>query len=138
MDNPRQRAISLKALGKSMSEHVQLLLLIVVLTIASGFGDSHGFLHASRMWEDGQLKWDELAMSALCFCLGTIPYWLAIRFLQQIGARFAETQAILWFAVTMVGVALFSGKFVHWAMVDQAVALAVLAGVGWLLFRTGG
>jgi hypothetical protein len=65
-------------------------------------------------------------------------YWVAIRSYQQLGVLFAETQVLFWFAVTIVGVAIFSGKFARWHTIDQIVAVAVLAGIGWLLFRTGG
>jgi hypothetical protein len=40
--------------------------------------------------------------------------------------------------VAILGVAFFSGKFFHWQVADQIVGIAVLCGVIWLLFRTGG
>jgi hypothetical protein len=36
----------------------------------------------------------------------------------------------------MVGVAAVSGRFLRWEAVDQAVAVAVLVGISWLLVRT--
>lgn len=49
-----------------------------------------------------------------------------------------EMQTLLWFTMTIIGVAIVSGQFVDWQRVDQAVAVAILIGLGWLLFRTGG
>src|SRR5689334_10050836 len=120
-----------------MPEQIRLLLLILGVTVLSGFGDSQGFLHAAKIWHDDQLVWNELAKSALGFTFGIVLYWIAIRFLQQFGIFSAETQTILWFGITLLGVAMFSGKFFRWPRIDQIVALAVLAGIGWLLLRTG-
>jgi len=122
---------------KIMPEQISLLLLILGITVLSGLGDSQGFLHAARIWRDDQLVWNELAKSALGFTFGIVLYWIAIRFLQQFGIFSAETQTILWFGITLLGVAIFSGKFFRWSRTDQIVAVAVLAGIGWLLLRTG-
>ncbi|HYR86493.1 MAG TPA: hypothetical protein VE422_20565 [Terriglobia bacterium] len=78
----------------------------------------------------------ELAKSAAGFGLGIVMYWASIRFLQQFGVLSAETQTILWFGVTIIGIAVLSGSSLRWAVVDQSVAVLVLAGIGWLLFRT--
>ena len=57
----------------------------------------------------------------------------------QIGIIFSpEIKTLAWFRATIVGLALFSGKFLHWQYVDQAVGVAVLCGVAFLLVRTGG
>jgi hypothetical protein len=122
---------------KIMPEQSSLLLLILGITVLSGLGDSQGFLHAARIWRDDQLVWNALAKSALGFTFGIVLYWIAIRFLQQFGIFSAETQTILWFGITLLGVAMFSGKFFRWSRTDQIVAVAVLAGIGWLLLRTG-
>jgi len=49
-----------------------------------------------------------------------------------------EIQTIGWFTVTILGVALFSGKFLRWQTIDQFVGIAVLFGIAWLLIRTAG
>jgi hypothetical protein len=118
------------------SEHFRLVLIIVVLTLASGFADSQGFVHAARIWQDGALVWGELAKSALGLGTGTMLYWLLLRFLKELGVSAPEIQTGAWFAATLIGVALASGKFFHWRTVDQLVALVVLLGIGWLLVRT--
>ena len=120
-----------------MLEQTGILLSIVGLTVLSGLGDSQGFLHAARIWRDDQLVCLELAKSAAGFGVGIGMYWISIRFLQQSGVLSAETQSLLWFGVTTAGIAVFSGTYFRWATVDQSVAVLVLAGIGWLLFRTG-
>jgi hypothetical protein len=119
-------------------DQVRVLLIVIALTVLSGVGDSQGFLHAARVWRDGRVVWPEVALSAAGFAFGVSVYWVAIRFYQQMGASSAETQTILWFAVTITGVALLSGHFLRWQRLDQLVAVAVVGGVAWLLFRTGG
>jgi hypothetical protein len=46
-------------------------------------------------------------------------------------------EAAVWFAMTIIGVVLFSGRFFSWPRVEQIVATRVLVGLGWLLVRTG-
>jgi hypothetical protein len=119
-----------------MSEQLRFFAMVIVLTIISGIGDAQGFLHAARVWRDGALMWDEVIKSAAGFAFGMALYWIAIRFFQKSGVTMAETQTIVWFAITIVGVAALSGEFLRWRMFDQLVAVTTLGGIGWLMFRT--
>jgi hypothetical protein len=114
------------------------ILLIIFFTLLSGFGDAQGFLHSSKIWQNGQFVWLEAVKSMSGFLFGIVMFWLGLRWLAQLGVVSAEMQTLLWFGVTIIGVALLSGQFARWDRLDQAVAVAVLAGIGWLLFRTGG
>jgi len=113
------------------------LALIIAITLASGIADAQGFLHASKIWQEGKLVWDQLAKSALGFSAGIGSHWLSLRYMRELGVVAPEIQTLTWFAVTLIGVALLSGKIFKWPLVDQAVALAVLVGVGFLLVRRG-
>jgi hypothetical protein len=115
-----------------------LWLLIIVLTVLSGLGDAFGFTHAALIWQNGRLVWGEVARSAAGFVAGISVYWLVLKYMTAVGIVSPEIQTIAWFAVTLVGVAVLSGKFLGWPLLDQVVAVAVLAGIGWLLVRTGG
>ena len=117
---------------------VIIVVLIILLTLLSGLADAQGFIHASTTWMDGKIIWGECLKALSGFGLGAICYLLAINFLKQAGIVSSEMQTITWFTVTIIGVALFTGKFLHWHIADQIVALAVIAGVAWLLVRTGG
>lgn len=110
----------------------------LALTVASGLADAQGFIHASQIWRTGALVPSALTKSALAFALGMGLQWIAIRFFQQSGVMLVETQTMVWFAATIIGVGLMSGTFFHWAATDRAVAMGVVAGVAWLLVRTGG
>lgn len=118
-----------------MSQHVTSIMLVVLLTIVSGICDARGFIHGARVWADGHLVYAELARSALGFFLGIIFHWWSIRYLNQIGDFSPEFQTVLWFGVTLVGVAISSGRFVAWAALDQAIGVLVLCGIAWLFMR---
>ena len=121
-----------------LAETQRLWLVIIVLTLLSGVGDAYGFTHAALVWQNGRLVWGELARSALGFAVGIGLYWVVLRFMTAAGIVAPELQTIAWFGVTLIGVGLLSGRFLVWARLDQLVALLVLAGIGWLLVRTGG
>ncbi len=116
-------------------ERIRLCSLVVAITLVSGIGDSQGFVHAARVWQDGRLVWDELAKSALGFAVGIGAFWLSVKYLRELGVLAPETQSILWFGITMIGVAAASGRFFVWRALEQTVAIAVLVGIGWLVSR---
>lgn len=118
-------------------EQIRLLLLIVGITLISGLGDSQGFIHASKMWHNGKIVWDEFGKSALGFVVGIGSFWLAVKYFKEFGVFSPETQTVIWFGVTIIGVAVISRRFFVWQTIDQVVAVFVFLGIGWLLFRTG-
>ena len=117
---------------------IRLLFLIVGITLVSGIGDSQGFIHAAKLWQNGRIVWNEFGKSALGFGVGISTYWLAVRYLSEFGVLSPETQTLIWFGVTIIGVALISRKYFVWQTIDQVIALFVFLGISWLLFRTGG
>jgi uncharacterized membrane protein len=119
-------------------QQIGIAVLILVITLISGLADAQGFVHAANIWQSGKLIWPEVLKSALGFGLGIVAYWICIRFLQDFRIVSPEIQTLGWFTATIIGVALFSGKFLQWHHVDQIVGIAVLCGVAWLMFRTGG
>lgn len=112
-------------------------LLVGLLTLASGLCDAQGFVHAARIWEGGSLHWGAVGRSALGFASGISIYYVILRQLDAAGVRAPEVQTLMWFSVTMIGVAVFSGAFGTWRRIDQGVAVAVLVGIAWLMVRTG-
>jgi hypothetical protein len=64
-------------------------------------------------------------------------YWLAAKYLNEFGVLSPEAQTLIWFGATIVGVAFISRKFLQWQTIDQIIAVVVLLGIVWLLFRTG-
>lgn len=120
------------------AEKIKLLLLILGITVLSGIGDSQGFIHASNIWNNGRLAWNELGKSALGFSIGIILYWVVLKYMKAAGIVSPEIQTLIWFTVTLLGVAIVSGKFFRWQTIDQLVGILILFGLAWLMFRTGG
>jgi hypothetical protein len=79
----------------------------------------------------------ELGKSALGFGVGVSSYWFAARYLTEFGVLSPEIQTVVWFGVTIAGVAFASGRFLQWQTIDQVIAAVVLLGIAWLLFRAG-
>ena len=121
-----------------MWAQVQPILIILTLTLISGFCDSLGFTHASQMWHGSILIVREALHSAAGFALGISIYWITVRHLNQAGIVAVEIQTLLWFGTTLKSVAMLSGRFFQWRPIDQAVGIAVLVGIGWLLLQTEG
>jgi len=111
------------------------VVLIAVFTVLSGLGDAEGFIHASKVWQEGRFVWREALKCIAGFQFGMVMYWLALWKLSDHGVVAVEIQTLFWFAATIVGIAVLSGRLVSWPAIDQAVAAAVLLGIGWLLYR---
>lgn len=111
--------------------------IVILLTLLSGFADSQGFIHASRIWQDDGLVWAEVGKSATGFFVGITSFWLVLRYMIRLGIVSAEMQTIGWFTITIIGVALFSGEIFRWQTIDKIVAFLVVLGVAWLLLHTG-
>ena len=119
-------------------EQIRLILLVIALTLISGLADAQGFVHAAKIWQDGQVLWHEVGRSALGFAVGIFMYWVVLKYMAELGIILPEIQTVIWFGVTLIGVAIASGTFFQWLWTEQTVAVAVLAGMVWLIFRTGG
>ena len=123
------------ALQPIQSLNLQSVLLIATFTILSGLCDGAGFVYASRVWSEGRFVWIEAFKCIAAFQFGMVMYWLALWKLTQHGVESAELQTLFWFVVTIIGVALLSGRVFAWSAIDQAVAGAVLMGVFFLMYR---
>jgi hypothetical protein len=121
-----------------VGDQVRLWLIIIVITVLSGIADSQGFVHAAKVWANDKLVWGEVGKSALGFAIGISLYWMVIKYMNAAGIAAPEIQTLVWFSITILGVAIISRNFFRWQTIDQIVGAAVLAGVAWLMVRTGG
>jgi hypothetical protein len=112
--------------GSTVGQGVAVTLFIA-LTAVTGFADSQGFVHASRIWDDGRWMWREAWLSGVAFAVGVVSYWIVVRFVAELGVRSA--------AVTIAAVALTEGGH-KWEPLDIVTAIVVVAGLGLLLYRT--
>src|SRR5918994_3028768 len=109
-----------------MSANVLLVLLLIVL---SGFADSLGFYYASKIWHEDAISWIDVLRSAFGWGLGITLYVISLRYMARLGVTSAEIQTAVWFAMTIIGVVLLSGRFFSWPRLEQAVATLVLIGL---------
>ena len=119
-----------------MSPSLRLAALIIGFTLAAGVLDAFAFSYAAGMWKDGRLVGSTAAKASACFVLGMAMYFGAVRFLGEAGVVLAEIQTLIWFGVTIVGVAVLHGRFFQWQLLEQLVAVNVILGLGWLISRT--
>jgi hypothetical protein len=63
------------------------------------------------MWRNDSLSWPDVAKGALGWAIGITLYVIALRFMTRTGVTSAEMQTAVWFAMTIIGVVIFSGKF---------------------------
>jgi hypothetical protein len=113
-------------------------LMVLILTGLSGVLDARGFVYASRSWPGGVLDWRWAGSAVLAFVGGLSCYVVAVRFLQGMGATSVAIQTGIWFVVTGLGVAAMDGSIAGWTRTQQAVALGVAVGLGWLTASTAG
>ncbi len=119
-----------------MGPGLRLSVLVIGFIVASGLLDALAFTYAAGMWRDGRLVAGEAAKSASAFLLGMTMYFGAVRYLGEAGVVLAEIQTLIWFGVTIIGVAILHGRFLHWDPVEHIVAANVVLGLGWLISRT--
>lgn len=113
-------------------------IVILIVSVIGAWGEAQGYYFSSKVWSHGKFVTSEAIKAALGYILGTIMLWISIRFLQQMKIMTPEIQTVIWFTLTMIGVAFLSGKFFRWHLADQLIAFLVFLGIGWLLFHTGG
>jgi hypothetical protein len=111
-------------------------LLVFALISLSACADSLGFIHAARIWQKDAISWIDVAWSTTAWSVGIMLYVMSLRFLTRLGVTAAEIHTMVWFAMTIVGVIVFSGRFFAWPRLEQGVATLLLVGLGWLLVRT--
>jgi hypothetical protein len=110
--------------------------LLILLTVASAYGDSRGFIWSDRVWNDGIVNWRAAAYSLAGFGFGITTWLLAVRYLKQVGGIGVSAQTIAWFLLTILGVAVASGEFVRWSAFDRTLAIICICCFAVLVFRT--
>jgi hypothetical protein len=112
------------------------LVLVGLLTIASGLLDARGFVYAARAWPGGQFDPKIALASVVAFLGGVSVYVLAVKFMQNAGIHGVALQSGIWFVVTAVGIAAMDGTLLQWSRTQQVVGVAVAVALGWLISTT--
>ncbi len=112
------------------------IVVVGVLTIASGLLDARGFVYAARAWPQGQLDLKMGLASLASFAGGVSAYIVAIKFMQNAGIHGVALQSGIWFVVTAIGIAAMDGTLMQWTRTQQVVGVAVAIALGWLITTT--
>ena len=112
------------------------LMVVGLLTVASGLLDARGFVYAARSWPGGHLDLKMGLASLAAFGGGLTAYILAIRFMQGAGIHGVALQSGIWFVVTAVGIAVMDGTLVQWTRTQQVVGIGVAVALAWLIATT--
>jgi hypothetical protein len=112
------------------------LVVVGILTVASGLLDARGFVYAGRAWPGGNLDPKMGLASLLAFVGGLTAYIIAIRFMQNAGISGVALQSAIWFVITAVGIAAMDGTLLNWTRTQQIVGIAVAVALGWLISTT--
>ena len=108
---------------------------VILLTTLSGLADAQGFVRAAQTFQGSAVSVNDLALTMIYFGLGLVSYLFAVRDLMRLGIGAPEVHMLFWLGVTIVGLALLSGKFSQWAGVDRLVGATVVLGISWLILR---
>jgi hypothetical protein len=112
------------------------LLIVGVITFASGLLDARGFVYAARAWPEGQLDLKMGLLSLASFAGGVSAYIVAIKFMQNAGIQGVALQSGIWFVVTAIGIAVLDGSLLSWSRTQQVVGVAVAIALCWLISTT--
>src|SRR5688500_14278561 len=97
------------------------ILILVLLTIVSAWGDSRGFIYAARAWTDGNPDWTDLGRAVTGYAIGIAAYLVALKYLRAVSDVGPSIQTAAWFLLTIVGVSIGSRDFFKWTTMDQAL-----------------
>ena len=112
------------------------LVIVGLITIASGLLDARGFVYAARAWPDGQLDIKMGLASLASFAGGVSAYIVAIKFMQNAGIQGVALQSGIWFVVTAIGIAAMDGSLLSWSRTQQVVGVGVAVALCWLISTT--
>jgi hypothetical protein len=112
------------------------LVIVGLITIASGLLDARGFVYATRAWPDGQLDIKMGLASLASFAGGVSAYIVAIKFMQNAGIQGVALQSGIWFVVTAIGIAAMDGSLLSWSRTQQVVGVGVAVALCWLISTT--
>ena len=121
-----------------MPELAKNLIMIAIFTAITAYGDSRGFVYGSAAWKNGTISMIDAVKSLSGFAVGAIGFIMMVKYLNRLNLETPEILTLVWFAATIILVAVASGKFLAWPKLDQLVAVMIIVGLGYLVYRTGG
>ncbi len=117
----------------SQLQNTALLIAAFVLTCVAGIIEAKGYVHSFDGIRDNDIWKVTIAFSIYSF--GIIVDFIALFLLRNSSFFVPEIMAMLFMAVVIVGIAIFSGQFFKWSAIDQAVSCMVFGGLLFLAYR---
>jgi len=114
------------------------IIMIVISTLITAWGDSRGFLYGSNAWNKGVLDLTNGIKSVLGFAIGAVGFVIMVKYLNELKIKTPELTTLFWFVATIIFVAFGSRQLFSWPLIDKIVAFLVVIGLGFLSFRNGG
>lgn len=96
--------------------------------------EAYGYTFSFRAFKnDFDVKMLYLAFS--WYAVGIWVDFLALFIMSKTSLYVPELLAMIFMVCTIVGIAILSGQFFTWKVIDQMVGVGVVAGLGWLTYR---
>ncbi len=110
-----------------------LLFMAFVLTCVAGIVEAKEYVYSFDGIKNNDLS--KVSIAFLIYSVGIIIDFIAISLLKNTNFFVPEILAMLFMAVVIIGIAVFSGQFFKWSALDQAVACMVFGGLLFLAYR---
>ncbi len=112
-----------------------LFLFAIAITIIASAIESFAFMYSFEAIKQG-VAVRLLVTSLGLYIVGILVDYFALYVMSKSGTFAPELLAMIFMTSVIIGIALISGNFFTWKLVDQIVAVAVVVGIAWLSFRT--
>jgi hypothetical protein len=111
------------------------LSIAIVITLIAAAIEAHGYNYGFQAFKDGTINPNLAVLSFILYSLGIIVDYIGLHVMSKSTIYIPEILSTIFMVGTIVGIALLSGQFFTWKTADQAVAIAVVVGIGWLTYR---
>jgi hypothetical protein len=113
---------------------VLFVLFAICVTLAAAVVEAHGYMTSFQAL-NGQVNGNGLLKAYGWYSLGIAIDFFALYLMSKSSVFVPEIMATIFMVSTIIGIAIMSGQFMTWKLVDQAVGVLVVAGVAWLTYR---
>lgn len=110
------------------------VLAILITIIAAGL-EAYGYSYSFQAFENRSFDpW----LLTKAFCLYSVGIWVdyfALFVMSKGSIYIPEILTVIFMTATIVGIALISGQFFQWKLLNQIIGVSVVVGLAWLTYR---
>lgn len=111
------------------------IIIAIVITITAALVEARGYVLSFAAFSNGNVNIWQLGVSLLWYILGILIDYIALYTLSQSKIFIPELLSTIFMLSTIVGIALLSGQFFQWQLIDKIVAVLVAMGLVWLAYH---